>query len=220
MLEFWRGVWHLLVKDLQQELREKYALSGIVLYVLTTTFVIYSVFQAVEPFVWIALFWIITLFAAINAASRSFINDHPQRRLYYYQLVGAGQYIMAKMLFNVLLMLLLTAAANLAFALLLGFAIRGQGLWLALSVLGSVGFALGFTMISAIASKAKNAGVLMTILGLPIIIPQLLWLVKLSKQAVAGATFKASYTELVGLLSMDAIIVAVAMVFFPFLWKD
>lgn len=215
-----KGIWHLVAKDIKLEWREKYALSGILLYVLSTAFVIYSVFQSVDPFTWVSLYWIITLFAAINAASRSFITENQNIWLYYYLLASPQQIILSKMLFNSILLLVLSIASNAVFALLLGFNINGVELWLVISLLGGLGFALAFTMISAIAAKARNAGVLMTILGLPIMIPQLLLLVKLSKQAVAGALVSSVTTDLLALVAIDIILVAVALVFFPFLWKD
>lgn len=215
-----KGIWHLVAKDIKLEWREKYALSGILLYVLSTAFVIYSVFQSVDPFTWVSLYWIITLFAAINAASRSFITENQNIWLYYYLLASPQQIILSKMLFNSILLLVLSIASNAVFAMLLGFNINGVQLWLVISILGGLGFALAFTMISAIAAKARNAGVLMTILGLPIMIPQLLLLIKLSKQAVAGALISSAAKDLMALVAIDIILVAVALVFFPFLWKD
>ncbi|MCB0737779.1 MAG: heme exporter protein CcmB [Bacteroidetes bacterium] len=215
-----KAIAHLVYKDIKLELREKYALSGILLYVVSTTFVIYSAFQQVDASTWVSLFWIITLFAALNAASRSFITENPNTRLYYFLLVGPHEMILSKMLFNGLLLLVLAAISNLVFGILLGFEIEGFNLWILLSALGSLGFGLSFTMISAIASKAKNAGVLMTILGLPIIIPQLMVLIRLSNLAANGGTIAEHWGDLVSLASIDIIALAVALVVFPFLWKD
>jgi len=52
-----------------------------------------------------------------------------------------------------------------------------------ISFLGSIGLSLVFTMLAAIASKAMQQASLMAILGFPVIIPQLLLLVRLSKTA-------------------------------------
>ena len=52
--------------------------------------------------------------------------------------------------------------------------------------LGSVSFSTVFTMISAIASKAGNNGTLMAILSFPVIIPVILVLIRLSKNAMDG----------------------------------
>lgn len=215
-----KSIGYLLRKDLLLEWREKNALSAIVLYVLSTTFVIYQMFVVTEPSVWIVLYWIITLFAALNATAKSFIQERSQIHLYYYQLVSPQAMIMSKMIFNVLLMLVLGFLSTATFSLLLGFPPSSLVLWLVISSAGAIGLALTFTMISAIASKARNAAVLMTILGLPLVIPQMLVLVSLSKKALLVLEFKHFGGELMALLSIDVIVLAVALVFFPYLWKD
>lgn len=202
------------------EWREKNALSSILLYVLSTTWVVYQIFVTVEPFVWIALYWVINLFAAINAASRSFTQDEKSLKLYYYQIVSPQAMILSKMVFNVMLLSVLALVSTLVFALLLDFPVESLDIWLTTALLGAVGLALTFTMISAIASKARNPGVLMTILGLPLIIPQVLVLVSLSKGALLTMSMSNLFKEMTGLLAIDTIIVAVALLFFPYLWKD
>mgnify|MGYP000147175857 CR=1 FL=1 len=74
-----KSVWYLVRKDLLLEWREKNALSSIVLYVLSTAFVIYQMFLTTEPAVWVALYWVITLFASVNAAAKSFIQENESK---------------------------------------------------------------------------------------------------------------------------------------------
>lgn len=215
-----KSVWYLVRKDLLLEWREKNALSSIVLYVLSTAFVIYQMFLTTEPAVWVALYWVITLFASVNAAAKSFIQENGNTRLYYFQLVSPQAMMLSKMLFNCVLMMVLALLSTAVFSILLGFPIKSTAMWFVISQLGAIGLALTFTMISAIASKARNAGVLMTILGLPVIIPQMLVLVKLSKSALLVLPISAVSKELMGLMSIDLVVLVVALLFFPYLWKD
>jgi heme exporter protein B len=62
---------------------------------------------------------------------------------------------------------------------------------------------------------------LMAILGFPIIIPQLLLLVRLSKTAFSEI-FKdgAPIQIILLLLALDISVVILAMILYPFLWKD
>ncbi|MBI3142106.1 MAG: heme exporter protein CcmB [Bacteroidetes bacterium] len=213
-------VWFLVRKDLLLEWREKNAISAIAMYVLCTCFVVYQVFVSVEPKAWIALYWIVALFAAINAAARAFVQEQGHTKLYYYQLVGPQVMILSKVLFNSALMLLLSLLTTAVFALLLGFPHQGLGMWFTISALGGLGLGISFTMIAAIASKATNSGVLMAILGLPVVIPQLLVLVQVSSKALLVLPFSVIYKDLIGLLAIDAVALAVALVFFPFIWRD
>jgi heme exporter protein B len=113
-----------------------------------------------------------------------------------------------------------------AVTLLLFFAFMGDptyNIWqfMGISFLGAMGLSLIFTMLAAIASKAMQQASLMAILGFPVIIPQLLLLLRLSRIAFAE-TFKAgvSFQVVFLLLALDLSVIVLSVILFPFLWKD
>ena len=61
----------------------------------------------------------------------------------------------------------------------------------------------------------------MAILGFPIIIPQLLLLIRLSKYAF-GEIFRdyALWQMVLLLIALDVMILVLSIILFPFLWKD
>ncbi len=75
-------------------------------------------------------------------------------------------------------------------------------------------------MISAIASKAGNNGTLMAILSFPVIIPVILILIRLSKNAMDGLERSVSYSDMGVLCAINAIVMATALLLFPYLWRD
>jgi heme exporter protein B len=81
-------------------------------------------------------------------------------------------------------------------------------------------FAPIFTILSSIASKAGNSNLLMPVLSFPIIIPMLLVLIKASKKAMDGLDVSVIWPDLFVLLAIDIIVIALAYILFPFLWKD
>ena len=87
-------------------------------------------------------------------------------------------------------------------------------------LLGSMSFSTVFTMISAIASKAGNNGTLMAILSFPVVIPVILLLIRLSKNAMDGISRSFSYGGMGVLLAINAIVITTALLLFPFLWRD
>jgi heme exporter protein B len=87
-------------------------------------------------------------------------------------------------------------------------------------MLGSISFSTVFTMISAIASKAGNNGTLMAILSFPVVIPVILLLIGLSKNAMDGIARNLSYNNIGVLLAINVIVVTTALLLFPFLWRD
>ena len=203
------------------EWRSKYALNGILLYVVSTVFVCYLAFREISSApTWNALFWIIMLFASVNAITKSFIQESRARQLYYYTITGPQAIIISKIIYNIFLMLLLSAIA-LGFYTLVFKNPLGDPLFYLLSVLlGSISFASVFTMISGIASKASNGGALMAILSFPVIIPLLIVLIKLSKNAMDGLARSVSYDEIGVLIAINVIVVTTSLLLFPYLWRD
>ena len=93
-------------------------------------------------------------------------------------------------------------------------------LFLLAVILGSMGFATCLTMVSAIAAKAKNSTALMAVLSFPVLIPLILLLIKLSRNAMEGLDRASSTDEILTLLAINAITVAISYVLFPYLWRS
>src|ERR1700679_3593074 len=103
-----KTVFALLKKDLLLELRQQHTFYGILLYVASTIFVLYLSINKPEGDVWNGLFWIIQLFVCVNAVAKSFLQESRGRMLYFYSISGAKEFIIAKMIYNTLLMLLMS----------------------------------------------------------------------------------------------------------------
>ncbi len=214
-------VKHLIKKEIILEWRSKYALNGVLLYVVSTVFVCFMSFQIIDKITWNALFWIIMLFASINAIAKSFLQESKGRQLYTYTLVSPVALIIAKTIYNSLLMMILTVIA-LAFYCLVFEPNKDIDIlmYLLAAVLGSLSFSTIFTMVSAIASKTGNGGMLMAILSFPIIIPVLIVLIKFAKNAMDGLDRSVSLDE-IGLLALiNVMVMTVALLLFPYLWRD
>jgi heme exporter protein B len=116
--------WELFKKEVVLEWRSKYAFNGVLLYVVSTVFVCYIAFNLTPGFdksegykvVWNVLFWIIILFASVNAIAKSFLQESKSRLLYYYSIASPHAIILSKTLYNILLMSLLSVLALLVYA--------------------------------------------------------------------------------------------------------
>jgi heme exporter protein B len=217
-----KQVQYLIKKEMLLEWRSKYALNGVLLYVVSTVFVCYLTFISVpNKLTWNALFWIIMLFASINAVAKSFLQESRGRHLYIYTLVSPVALIIAKTLYNSLLMLVLTLIALFFYSMVFPFNEETDFLmYLVATALGSLSFATIFTMVSAIASKAGNGGMLMAILSFPIVIPVLIVLIKLSKNAIDGLDRSVSLDDIGLLVIINVLITTVSLLLFPYLWRD
>jgi heme exporter protein B len=211
----------LIAKELLAEWKQRYALGGILLYVVSTVFICKLCFRTIEePLTWSALFWIIMLFAAVNAVAKSFLQESKGRLLYMYTLASPQAIILSRTIYNILLMLVLSLLCYGFYALLIGNLVENTGLFLCAVILGSMGFSCILTMVSAIASKTNNNFTLMAILSFPILLPLLLLLIRVSKMAIDNLEWSVSYKYLVALLAFNVIVTVLAWLLFPYLWRD
>lgn len=216
-----REVKTLVHKDLILEWRSKHAINSIFLYVVSTVFVCYQAFKTVDDtLMWNALFWIILLFASINAISRSFVQESQYRQLYYYSITGPKAIILSKIIYNTILMVFLSIIAYTTYSVIFKNPVGDALLYFVAVLLGSISFATVFTMVSGISAKTGNNSTIMAILAFPVIIPLLIVLIKLSNNALQGLERGLSLGEIGVLLAINVITVTISLLLFPYLWRD
>lgn len=223
-----KQTWYLLKKEILLEWRSKYAFNGVLLYLISTVYVCYISFNLNPGFdkspgykvVWNVIFWIIMLFASVNAIAKSFMQESRSRLLYYYGIAGARAIILSKTIYNILLMALLSTLALIIYLLFFNNHLNDGWFYFLTVLSGSVSFSTVFTMLSAIASKAGNNSTLMAVLSFPVIIPVLLVVIHLSKSAMDGLERSLSYGNFTVLAAINSIVIAAALILFPYLWRD
>ncbi len=210
----------LIKKDVLLELRQQFALYGILLYVASTIFVLKMAIDEPEDKVWNGLFWIIQIFICVNAVAKSFLQESQGRMLYYYSIAGPRYFIIAKLCFNMLLMMVMSSLSLGIFILLFGIPFQQIATFWGIALLGGSSLSLVFTFLAAIAARAQQNAALMAIMGFPLIIPQLQLLMKISNTAFDNI-IQSSASELMLLLwGFNLLIICLAIILFPFLWKD
>ena len=214
----------LIEKEIRLEWRQRYALNGMILYIVSTVFVCYISFalktKGMEPITWNTLLWIILLFTAVNSITKSFTQERSGRQLYYYTLASPQGIIISKIIYNIVLLLALSLIGLFIYIVFLGNPVQNLLMYLTAVVLGAIGFSSTLTMVAGIASKAENTSTLMAVLSFPIILPMLSMLIRLSKNAMDGLEWNTSYDEILILLAIDAIVITISYLLFPFLWRS
>ncbi len=217
------GILHiaaLIKKDVLLEIRQQYTFYGILLYVASTIFVLYLAMGEPEAAVWNGLFWMIQLFICVNAVAKSFLQESSGRMLYYYSVAGARHFIISKLVFNAALMIIMSILSLLLFYLLMGNQLLHPWKFIGTVCLGGCSFSLVFTFLAAIAARARQNAALIAILGFPLIIPQILLLMRISNTAFLDV-IQGGFMQMSMLLAgLDILVIMLALILFPFLWKD
>lgn len=216
-----KRIYTLVKKDVLLEFRQKHTFYGILLYIASTIFVLYLSIDRPDATVWNGLFWTIQLFICVNAVAKSFLQESKGRMLYFYSVASPVEFIAAKIIYNLVLMILMSLISLFMFSVFLNNPVDNGLLFTGIVVLGGAGISIVFTLMSAIAAKAQQNAALIAILGFPVILPQLLLLMRLSKAAFAEVFKEGAVLQMAGLIAgLDVLVIAMAVILFPYLWKE
>ncbi|MBK8945213.1 MAG: heme exporter protein CcmB [Ignavibacteriae bacterium] len=213
-----------LKKDWESELRTRYAINALAMFILVTISVIlFSIGQEkVSVHLTGGLFWVVIFFSAMSGLSRAFVSEEERGTTLTLQLIAAPSTIyFGKLFFNLVLVFIMNIAIFILYYLLFeSFVILNFLLFFVSLFFGSIGIAISSTIIAAIISKANTKGTLYPVLSFPILLPLILTLMELTKFAMDGDTIVQSYAELMVLISYDVIMITAGYMLFDFIWKD
>ena len=216
-----KEVKELVFNDVRLNWRERYALYSLLLYVLCTSYIAYLSFEGIiNERSWIALFWIIVLFAAMNASLQSFKRELNYQALFFYTIARPRAIIIAKIIYNSGLLILLNLLSYIIYSLFLGNPISNTISFVLCIVLGSSAIASLLTLIAAIASKTNNGGGIMTILSMPLLFPLLINLIKTSEICINENEFYQIDNQILFLFLLNIVTVLLSYLLFPYLWRD
>lgn len=223
-MEFFRGSWAVLRKDLRLEWRSRYALNMLLMFVLSSLLLIgFAIGQeTVGQRMQSALLWIVILFSASIGLGRSFVAEEERGTVLLLQLnVPGSQVFTGKLIFNFLLLLAVDMVALVVFAVLLNMVIEDWSLLVLALFLGSLGLAGATTLLAAIIARATNKGPLLPVLLFPLLIPLLLSVVRASRAALEGGLgFSGAMGDLQTIALFGGVVITAAVLLFEFVWMD
>lgn len=211
-------------KDWQSELRTRYAVNSLAMFILVTVSVIVFALgdTRISPQLTAGLFWIGAFFSAMSGLSRIFVSEEERGTTLYLKLVAAPSTVyLGKLFFNVVLSFGINIFITLLFFFFFDSFIIEEGfLFIAMFTLGSIGIAISSTTIAAIISRASAKGNLFAVLAFPILLPLILILLEITKVCIGGVGLSNGLVELGMLVSYDVIMFTIGILLFDFIWKD
>ncbi len=212
----------LIKKELTLEFRQKSSIGAVLVYVVGTIFVSALCFKAkLDKPTWNALFWVITLFTSVTISGKSFLKETGGQALFNFLYYKPQHFILAKIIYNMIFMLFLSLITFFFYAFFIKNEVENMGLFLIVLLLASSGLAGILSLMSAIASKANGNFAIMSILSFPVLMPLILVIIRLSKQAVDGIEWAGvGFNFIVILAALNVLTVALSYLLFPYLWRD
>lgn len=215
-----KRIWTLVRTEGMIEFRERTALSGIVLYVLSASFIVFSIWRTLPAKEWGLAFWVIFLFSGLMAVLRTFGKESEARYFYFYTLYHPLELFLAKAIFNTLLLISLFALLWLVLAVMAGDHVIRKGWFLTTGLIASGGLSVLLTFISSIAIRTQQHASLTGVLALPLMIPMLINLLRLTAYATGTTPDDNPWNELMLLGSVLALVSAMGLWLFPYLWRS
>ncbi|MGL6022705.1 MAG: hypothetical protein ACRC0A_06340 [Chitinophagaceae bacterium] len=209
-------IYTLFQSECRAEKRKRKTLAGLILYLLSTVFLIYQLNKTIDNNLFIALYWIILLFISVNAAYQTFIGENKNTMLYWYSTVKSVDFLMAKYIYASFKIVCLSL---LNFGLLYIFYDNAKDFFslsfICIALLGSICMVVLFTFISFLSFISNQDESMAAVLGFPLSIPLLMLTVKVStlEQQIL-------WVYLLFYLIYLILIIALSLILVSFLWKE
>ena len=216
-------IFTILQKEIKIELSQVHLFFSVILYIVSSTYVIYLSFQPSGFFdmeTWVSIFWVLILYGSITSVSKSFFQESSKRNFYYYYVYSADQLIISKLIYNFLFLTGVSSFTFIIFSFLLGDIIISKIFFLSLLILGSLSISNCLTLISAISYQVENNSLIISILGFPVILPILLILIRISKISSLDFSWNLVRDDIYLLILLNVILLSLTKVLFSYLWRN
>ena len=224
MADWFHGAWAVFSKDARLELRSRYAINMLLMFVLSALLLVLFAIgrEEVSERVQSALLWVVILFSAAVGLGRAFIAEEERGTVLLLQLNTRGSMVYAgKLLFNFLLVLGVNLVAVGVFLILLNVEAAWPGLLLLTLVLGALGLSGATTLLAAIIARTAQRGPLLPVLLFPLLVPLLLSVVSATRNALpTGDGWAASSDELMTLVGFAGVVITASVLLFDYVWND
>ena len=220
-------IYVVFIKDVKSELRTKIAANAILLFALTTLFLIsyvigpYRIASADQPYILSAWLWVIFFFSAMSGLSRVFVKEEETNTSIALQLAARPEAVfLGKFFFNLVLMLGIALVITPLYVILMEFPIRSVYNFGLIIFLGLIGMTTGVTIIGAIVAKASMKGTLFPILSFPIIIPLLLAVIEGTSMTARSASFAQTMQLTSVIIAFTGAMFVLSLLLFEKVWLE
>lgn len=211
-------------KDFQSELRTRYALNALLMFVITTLSIILFALgsETASPEILSGVLWVVIFFSTMSGLSRSFVSEEERGTVLTLQLISRPSSVyFGKLFFNLLLLSGTNALTVVLYLIVIpNFVVRSIDIFLLTMALGTCGLAGSATIIAAIIAKANTKGTLYPVLSFPILLPLFLAVIRATQLSVEGAAFAEAFGEFQILISYIVVMTAASYLLFDYVWKE
>lgn len=224
MADWLHGTWAVFEKDFRLELRSRYAINTLLMFVLASMPLIMFAMgkETVGMREQSALLWLLILFAGATGLGRSFVSEEERGTVLLLQLNTRPSMVYAgKLLFNFLLILSVNLVALVAFVVFLKLSVSVYSLLMATLVLGALGLAGATTLLAAIIARSANQGAVLPVLLFPLLLPLVVSVVHATQCALQEQLgWNAALNDVFVLIGFAGVTITTSVLLFDYVWND
>lgn len=210
-------------KDIRIEFRTRFAVNMVLAFVVASLLLIMFTLRAhqLDPTPKSGLAWIVILFAALSALGRSFIYETDKNTFDLLRIYAKGSTVyVGKLFYNSLFTLFINAATFILYSFLMDLRIASWEAFFVLLILGTLGLSSVSTMTAAIVSQADRKGAVFSVLSIPLFVPLILLLTRVTKAAFIDGIPNGFASDLMALTGFVGVTITAGIILFDFIWED
>jgi len=210
-------------KDLRIEFRTRFAVNMVLAFVVASLLLILFTLraQSLAPTAKSGLVWIIILFAALSALGRSFISETDKGTYDLLRIYASGIVVyLGKLFYNTVFSLFINTTTFIIYMFLMDISIQSIPAFIIMLVLGTLGLSSVSTMTAAIVSQADRKGAVFSVLSLPLFIPLILLLTRITRAAFIDGNLEAFSGDVLALVGFCGVTITAGVLLFDFIWDE
>jgi heme exporter protein B len=211
----------LIQKDVLAEFRNLSFLLALILFTVCIVFIGVRTLGEVDTKVFASILSIMMLFSTINVAAKSFTSEGGRQRIFDYSLYNPDHVIIAKILYNMVLNLIVFGLISILLVIIGGIGYPLLFSYVICGILSSLGLSIIFSFTSLISAneEAQGFSVLMSVLSMPLSIPIVLTMRKISLGCMQGK-FEGLKTDFLILSGINLFLLGFVIMIFKELWSE
>ena len=210
-------------KDLRIEFRTRFAMNTVLAFVIASLLLILFTLraQSLDPTPKSGLVWIIILFAALSALGRSFITETDRHTYDLLRIYASGIVVyIGKLIYNIVFSLFINIIIFIFYMFLMDLSIQSIPAFLIMLMLGTIGLSSVSTMTAAIVSQADRKGAVFSVLSIPLFIPLILLLSRITRSAFVEGSLNGFQSDVFALIGFCGVTITTGVLLFDFIWDE
>ena len=193
-------------------------IASLLLFMWCIAYVIYRVRPEITTSDFNFIYWIIVLLTSVSVAIRGTAHARSGERLMMYSLVSPSTALFGLILFNAVYMLIVALVLYLGLILLFYPQLTFSSSYLLIIVVGGLTIGIVLSFVSAISRYLDGQHTSLSVLSIPLLIPSLLLSHSIGEELLTSGQLVGD--KFVILLGLALISTALAIILFPYLWRE